>query len=110
MPVTDQWAWRIPSLLQAVIPTFVLSMIYFMPESPRWLYSQGRKEEAIEILARYHANGDATDALVVKEVQEIGEAMEMAQEGVTWKALATNKQNRKRVGIVVTMTLMALWW
>jgi hypothetical protein len=84
--------------------------MYFMPESPRWLSSKGRKDEVISILAKYHANGDINDALVVKEVQEIELAMAQAAEGVTWKALATNSQNRKRVFIVRTMTLMTLWW
>ncbi len=62
------------------------------------------------ILSRYHANGNTSDALVLKEMQEIDLAMEQATEGVTWKALVTNPQNRMRVFIVMTMTLMTLWW
>jgi hypothetical protein len=46
----------------------------------------------------------------VKEIQKIELAMTQAAEGVTWKALATNSQNRKRFFIVTTMTLMTLWW
>lgn len=109
-PTTEHWAWRIPSLFQAIIPCILLPLIWFMPESPRWLSSQGRKDEALVILAKYHANGNTSDPLIIKEMQEIDLAMTQAAEGITWKALATNKQNRQRVFIVVVMTLMALWW
>ncbi|KAH7323461.1 general substrate transporter [Rhexocercosporidium sp. MPI-PUGE-AT-0058] len=108
-PITQHWAWRMPSLFQAFIPCILLPLIKFMPESPRWLFSQGRKEEGLAILARYHANGDANDQLVLKESQEIEVAMQQASEGISWKALATNGQNRKRIFIVTTMTLMTLW-
>ena len=106
----DHWAWRMPSLFQIIIPCILLPLIAFMPESPRWLFSQGRKTEGLEILTRYHANGDANNILVSKEYDEIGVAMQQASEGISWQALAANPQNRKRIFVVVTMTLMTLWW
>jgi hypothetical protein len=99
-----------PSLFQAIIPCILIPLIFFMPESPRWLSSQGRKDEALAILAKYHANDNINDPLVVKELQEIDIAIGQAAEGISWKDLVTTSQNRKRVGIVITMTLMALWW
>ncbi|RDW66005.1 lactose permease [Coleophoma cylindrospora] len=109
MPKTEHWAWRIPSLIQGVIPCVTLTLIFFMPESPRWLNAQGRKDEALNTLARYHANGQADDPLVLAEMAEIDCAIDQASEGITWKALLMNKTNRVRVSIVVTMTLMTLW-
>lgn len=110
MGAAEHWKWRIPSLLQAVIPCLILPMILMMPESPRWLCANGRKDEALSVLARYHANGNASDDLVVKEMAEIELAIEQGLEGVTWREMATNKKTRKRVLIVLTMTLMTLWW
>ena len=57
-PTQSTAAWRVPWGLQAV-PAFVLSIgLRWMPHSPRWLGSQDRWEEAIQVLADLHAKGD----------------------------------------------------
>lgn len=109
MDPTSTWNWRIPSLLQALIPCCVLPLTYWLPESPRWLVHVGRVEEAKAIITKYHGGGDENDPLVVTQIAEIQIAIEAAKEGVTWKALLTRKTNLHRLFIVVVMTLMALW-
>lgn len=109
MLVTDDWAWRIPSLLQAMCPCVVLSLIYWVPESPRWLVAKGRKDEAEAIIAKYHCNGDQNDVFARTQIVEIEMALEQAREGIKWSALVTNKPNRSRLSIVVVMVLMCLW-
>ena len=32
--------------------------IWFVPESPRFLMSKGKNEEALKVLAHYHADGN----------------------------------------------------
>ena len=54
----NSWAWRIPSILQLTIPTIQFLGILMAPESPRWLISKGRFEEARRILIKFHAGGD----------------------------------------------------
>ena len=56
--VPSSWSWRIPSAIQALPSVIQLCLIWFIPESPRWLCSKGREEEALRILAYYHAEGD----------------------------------------------------
>jgi MFS family permease len=109
MDPTNSWNWRIPSLLQAAIPCIVLPTIYWLPESPRWLASVGRVDEARSIIAKYHGNGNVDDPLVTAQIAEIQHAMDVAKEGITWKALLTRKTNQHRLFIVITMTLMTLW-
>lgn len=46
------WAWRAPSLLQALGPVILLLSV-FTPESPRFLVKRGRVDEAHKILAKY---------------------------------------------------------
>lgn len=76
----NSWSWKIPSLLQCVPSVYQLFLIYLVPESPRWLVSHGRLDEARKISNRYHA-GQNTDAdvspLVSYEMAEIEAAIEL---------------------------------
>ncbi len=62
--VGSSWAWRIPSILQALPSVLQCTLIWFAPESPRWLISKGRDQEAKEVLGKYHGNGDLYHPLV----------------------------------------------
>ena len=44
--------WRNLQLIISVPPTILIFAYYFMPESPRWLITQGRVEEAKVILQK----------------------------------------------------------
>ncbi|KAL5346941.1 hypothetical protein ACLOAV_008084 [Pseudogymnoascus australis] len=43
-------SWRIPIGLQFIVPVIILALLPFMPESPRWLISKGRREQAAKSL------------------------------------------------------------
>lgn len=43
--IQSTWSWRIPSALQAAIPFCQLLFIYWVPESPRLVESQGQKPQ-----------------------------------------------------------------
>ncbi|KAE9994144.1 hypothetical protein EG327_001216 [Venturia inaequalis] len=42
----NQWAWRIPIMAMQVYPIFLLMVVGRLPESPRWLMSQGKEDKA----------------------------------------------------------------
>jgi hypothetical protein len=76
----------------------------FVEESPRWLVSKGREEQAFRILAKYHSNGDPNDELVKFEFEEIKEAIDAersATAGVSWSSFFKTKGNRHRTLIIV---------
>ncbi|CCO29585.1 Lactose permease [Rhizoctonia solani AG-1 IB] len=76
------------------------------------LLSQNRDAEAIEILGKYHANGNTADPLVVLEYQEIREALilekEMAGE-VSYFTLFKSIGNLKRMRIIIALGFFSQW-
>jgi hypothetical protein len=54
---------------------FQLCFLWFLPESPRFLISKDRQDEAMEVMAKYHANGNIHDEVIMFEFAEIKEAL-----------------------------------
>lgn len=65
------WGWRIPSLLQAAFSGIQVLFLPFCPESPRWLVSHGRGDEAYSILRKYHGEGVEGEEYVRREYAQI---------------------------------------
>ncbi|KIW13728.1 hypothetical protein PV08_08919 [Exophiala spinifera] len=49
--LTGQIVWRFPVAFQAVFAIFTVIALTWLPESPRYLYSKGRHEEADEVMS-----------------------------------------------------------
>lgn len=110
--INSSWAWRVPSLLQGLPAIAQVCLIYFVPESPRWLISKGRDAQALKTLAYYHADGDEHDGLVKYEFEEIKAAIEFDRTvaaNVGWKALFTSVGNRKRMRIIIALAFFSQW-
>ncbi|KAG7662124.1 uncharacterized protein J8A68_004386 [[Candida] subhashii] len=78
--LSTSYAWRIPSYLQGALPLFLICCIWWVPESPRFLISKGKVEEARKILREFHTGNDPSHEatrLVEFEVQEIIAALEI---------------------------------
>ncbi len=61
----DVTCWR-PMFYVGVIPAIILLVgMIFMPESPRWLFANGRDEEAMAVLVRTEGDGakDVADSI-----------------------------------------------
>jgi hypothetical protein len=54
---TTDAAWRIPVAMQAAMPVIQILGIWLLPESPRWLCSKDRLDEAFSVLAKVRRQG-----------------------------------------------------
>ncbi|EXJ79493.1 hypothetical protein A1O1_08757 [Capronia coronata CBS 617.96] len=109
--LTNTWAWRIPSIIQAAPPFIILCFIFWLPESPRFLLHKDRTNEARIMLARLHANGNIQDELVEFEVTEISMTLRMEAEANAkgWNVLWSTRANLKRTLIACSLPLITNW-
>jgi sugar porter (SP) family MFS transporter len=107
----NSWSWRVPCLLQVAYPiSQLIGLVFFVPESPRWLISKGRRDEALIILAKYHANGSMDDELVQHEFCQICDTIKAeATQSRDWKSFFSSKGDVHRLAICVLVGLMQEW-
>ncbi|KAH7915610.1 hypothetical protein BJ138DRAFT_1132510 [Hygrophoropsis aurantiaca] len=109
----SDWSWRIPSLVQALVPLLQMLFVWFMPESPRFLVAKGLESQAARILARYHANNaDERDPLVVFEMAQIRHALKLEREiasGTSYWTCFSTPGNRRRIFTVIAIAVFSQW-
>jgi sugar porter (SP) family MFS transporter len=73
--VANNWRWMFAT---GTVPSVLFFIgLFFIPESPRWLYKAGRKEESLRVLTKI---GGETLAKV--EIQEIAESLSERSEAI----------------------------
>ncbi|OAA70612.1 General substrate transporter [Cordyceps fumosorosea ARSEF 2679] len=75
-------SWRIPISLILVIPAFIIPLVWFIPESPRWLLLRGKRDAALASLTRLRqSRADRAAQLppsepVIQELDDLSDAIE----------------------------------
>jgi hypothetical protein len=82
-----------------------------LPESPRYLISKDRDDEAFEILVKYHAEGDRDSLFVRAEMAQIRTTIktELAYARQSWWDMLKTPGMRKRVYIAAMIGLFTQW-
>lgn len=112
LSIQSSWSWRVPCLLQALYPLMQLVALLIIPESPRWLVSKNREGEALAMLTRYHANGDAHDKLVQEEFDQICASIRAEADQMSasrWSAFFRSKGDMHRLTICILLGFMQEW-
>ncbi|KAJ5675486.1 hypothetical protein N7462_008383 [Penicillium macrosclerotiorum] len=109
--IASSWSWRLPCLLQMVYPSLQIISLMFVPESPRWLVSAGRKSEALCILRKYHSNGNEHDEIVQKEFDQICSLIPLNSKSAThgWKKFFSCRGSMHMLGICIMVGFMQEW-
>lgn len=97
--------WRIPLGIQIVPAVFLALLIFFFPESPRWLIDNGKDKEGLKTLARLHAHGNETDTWVLAEYEQILESLRVSheQEAKSYMELFRNRSSFRRLFIACAL-------
>ncbi|KAJ4382711.1 hypothetical protein N0V86_001933 [Didymella sp. IMI 355093] len=106
----NEWSWRSITLLQGLPSAIQLCFIFWVPESPRWLISKERYEEALSMLAFYHAEGNHNDATVQFEYQEMKETIRMevdAGKNSSYIDFLKTRGNRWRLAILISLGIIS---
>jgi sugar porter (SP) family MFS transporter len=112
LKIPNNWSWRAPSLLQGVFTIFMLCVVYWIPESPRYHIAKDRPEKAMQTLAKYHADGNEHDEVVQLEFAEIQTALRLekqAKKSSSFLDFLRTKGNRRRLYILISVGLFSQW-
>ena len=100
---TTDMGWQIATALQAAPAVLIISLLWFTPNSPRWLVFNDRHEEALKVVRSLRSKEDVDRGLPELEIASMREEGQVGKrEKAPWKDLF-NRQNRRRTGIACAL-------
>lgn len=110
--MSSTWAWRLPSIFQLVPSLCQIITIPFCPESPRYLISIDRSDEAYAILRKYHSEGDNGEEFVRLEFAQIQGTIAQEQEtarAFVWADVLRDPPMRRRFLLAAIVGFFTQW-
>ncbi|OKP09594.1 Sugar transporter STL1 [Penicillium subrubescens] len=75
----ESFKWRFPLAFMTAPLILIATTVVFLPESPRWLIANNRREEAVEVLAKVRGDLHHNDPALVAEVEQLEAVVEASQ-------------------------------
>ncbi|KAJ9636447.1 high affinity glucose transporter [Knufia peltigerae] len=106
--ISGNAAWRLCFSLQLVPGVIVGAIMFWRPESPRWLVQSGRDDQALLVLANLHGKGDINNEFVRAEFAEIRTIVQLenSSEAPSYLKLIIDKEFRRRTGLAMGLQCM----
>lgn len=92
--------WRIMLGIIAVPAAIMFAGVFFLPESPRWLFLKGFHEKAVAVFKQMKLD----DAEIAAEVREIEDSLKVKQDG--FSLLLTNRNFRRAIGLGIGLQII----
>jgi hypothetical protein len=105
-------SWTLPIWLQMMFPGLVFIFVWLLPESPRWLYTNGKMEQAKAFLTKYHGNGNPESEWVKLQMWEYEAHLELDGADKRWwdyRALFRDGPSRYRLMANCLTSLFGQW-
>jgi len=112
---TTDFRWRFPLSFQVVPVIILLLTVAFLPKSPRWLISRGRRAEAVEILAKIRGDLAENDPSLVAELEQVDATIDSANHkryrflNVTFGRFSGRLHLGRRVLLAIGIMMMMEW-
>ena len=92
--------WRLMLGIIAIPAAVMFAGVWFLPESPRWLFMQGLRDKAVAVFKGMHLD----DAEIAAEVREIEDSLKVKQGG--FEMLTGNSNFRRVVALGIGLQII----
>ncbi|KAL4783595.1 general substrate transporter [Aspergillus varians] len=97
---SDSVGWRTVTGIQLIFPVLITFCTFFIPNSPRWLLSKDRDEDAMTSLCRLRPKENTSNGNCVAELLEIRQGLHEELHKASWMDLVRGS-NLRRTLIVI---------